>query len=417
MPAADRVLGFIQFLRQHGLRVSVGQSLDFHRALTYVDATDRQLFYAAARCVLVSRHADEPLFSSLFARYWLDGRQFEPPQVSVPRPAASSNPASDREMADEQEALATLQLLIDADEENLEEAEQDSASASSDQIATFSAVEVLRRKDFAELSAQELAEVRRLIAELRWAPASRRQRRTRRARKGNRTDPRRALRESLGHGGEVLIIPRRTPRRKTRSLVLVCDISGSMARYTALLLRFLHAVRQGRGGVETFVFGTRLTRVTRQLRARDTDQALAAVAAQVLDWGGGTRIGASLAHFNRRWARRVLGHDAVVVVISDGWDRGDPATLGIELAHLQRMAYRLVWLNPLLGVEGYQPLTRGMRAAMPYIDDFLAAHNLASLEALAAFLADLDQRRPERGQQNRESEYPVSTGNATLPAG
>ncbi len=243
----------------------------------------------------------------------------------------------------------------------------------------------------------EVAEVRRLIAELRWQSATRKLRRTKRASKGPHPDPRRALRESLARGGELITLPRRTPRRKARPLVLICDISGSMERYTSLLLRFLHALRQGRGSVETFVFGTRLTRITRQLRVRATDAALAGVAHEVIDWGGGTRIGDSLATFNRRWGRRVLGHDATVVIISDGWDRGDPSVLSAELAHLQRLSRRLIWLNPLLGLAGYEPLTRGMRAALPYIDDFLAAHNLASLQQLAQFLQNLDDQRPERG--------------------
>jgi uncharacterized protein len=268
-----------------------------------------------------------------------------------------------------------------------------------DQIAAYSAIEVLRQKDFSGLKPHEIAEVRRLIAELRWRAATRKLRRTRRAAKGPHPDLRRALRENLSHGGELLTLPRRTPRRKARPLVLICDISGSMERYTSLLLRFLHAVRQGRGGVETFVFGTRLTRITRQLRRRDTDAALAEVSSEVVDFGGGTRIGDSLATFNRRWGRRVLGHDATVVIISDGWDRGEPGVLTAELAHLQRLSHRLIWLNPLLGLAGYEPLTRGMRAALPFIDDFLASHNLASLEALAEFLQDLDDRRPERGHR------------------
>jgi uncharacterized protein with von Willebrand factor type A (vWA) domain len=151
--------------------------------------------------------------------------------------------------------------------------------------------------------------------------------------------------------------------------------------------------------VETFVFGTRLTRITHQLRVRDTDAAIAEVAGEVIDWGGGTRIGDALAAFNRHWGRRVLGHGATVVIISDGWDRGDPEVLASEMAHLQRLAHRLIWLNPLLGLAGYEPLTRGMRAALPFVDDFLASHNLASLQQLAEFLQSLDDHRPERGHR------------------
>jgi uncharacterized protein with von Willebrand factor type A (vWA) domain len=293
-----------------------------------------------------------------------------------------------------------VQLLVDMPES---EGDADDGAGEGDgdmdSIAAYSAAEVLRQKDFSHLEASEIAEVRRLIAELRWKAATRKLRRTKRSAKGPHFDPRRALRENLAKGGEIITLPRRTPRRKPRPLVLICDISGSMERYTSLLLRFLHALRQGRGGVETFVFGTRLTRITHQLRVRDTDAAIAEVAGEVIDWGGGTRIGDALAAFNRHWGRRVLGHGATVVIISDGWDRGDPEVLASEMAHLQRLAHRLIWLNPLLGLAGYEPLTRGMRAALPFVDDFLASHNLASLQQLAEFLQSLDDHRPERGHR------------------
>ena len=407
MSLAEGALGFVRVLREAGIRVSVGQALDLHRAFSLVDTTDREVLYFAARAVLLSRHSEEPLFSALFAHYWLDYRELERPSAGVPRPAEARPPAEEAAQQEpDHHAVPAVRLVLDT-EEDLgsagDDPDQHKTRSDGDTVATYSASEVLRRKDFGELTPQELAEIRRLIAELRWKPATHRQRRMRRARKGPRIDPRRAMRESLANGGELLVLPRRTHRRKTRPLVLLCDISGSMARYTSMLLRFLHAVRQGRGAVETFVFGTRMTRVTRQLRFRDTDLALNAVATEVLDWGGGTRIGDCFSDFNRHWGRRVLGHDAVVVVISDGWDRGDPVILSREMAHLQRLSYRLVWLNPLLGVSGYQPLTRGMRAAMPHIDDFLAAHNLQSLETLAAFLSDLDEHRPVRSHSRSET--------------
>jgi uncharacterized protein with von Willebrand factor type A (vWA) domain len=181
---------------------------------------------------------------------------------------------------------------------------------------------------------------------------------------------------------------------RRRPLVLLCDVSGSMERYSRLLLIFAHAVAR-REDVETFVFSTRLTRITRLLRHRDIDRALEQVGKQVHDFSGGTRIGDAIAVFNRRWARRVLGHGAVVIVISDGWDRGDPARLEQELERLRRMSYRLIWLNPLLGSEGYEPVTRGMAAALPHCDDFLPAHNLEALDELGRLLATLD-RRPVR---------------------
>jgi uncharacterized protein with von Willebrand factor type A (vWA) domain len=193
----------------------------------------------------------------------------------------------------------------------------------------------------------------------------------------------------------------RAPKLKRRSLVVLCDISGSMDRYSRLFLHFLHALERNLHGVEVFVFSTRLTRITRDLAHRDPDIALAHVATGVQDWSGGTRIGDAIATFNRDWSRRVLDRGAIVLVISDGWDRGEPEVLSSEMARLQRNAYRLIWLNPLLGGEGYEPLTRGLRAALPYVDDFLPVHNLASLEDLARLLNGIQDVRPERGTQKR----------------
>jgi uncharacterized protein len=204
------------------------------------------------------------------------------------------------------------------------------------------------------------------------------------------------LRGSLRHGGIPLELRRQKRKIRTRPLVVICDISGSMDRYARLLLRFVHALGQGLENTEVFVFGTRLTRITRELRKRDVDTALTQVVGSVEDWSGGTRIGEAIKAFNYQWARRVLRSGATVVVISDGWDRGDPELLGREMARLQRSCRRLIWLNPLLGAPGYQPLTQGMRAAMPYIDEFLPIHNLQSLEALADLLSQVEDEPPVR---------------------
>ena len=184
----------------------------------------------------------------------------------------------------------------------------------------------------------------------------------------------------------------RTHKLRPRPLVVLCDISGSMERYSRLLLQFVYSMTAGLRDVESFVFGTRLTRITRLLRNRDIDEAITDVGRQVLDWGGGTRIGEALKEFNFNWGRRVLGHGAIVLLISDGWDRGEPELIGRETARLHRTCHRLIWLNPLLGHEGYQPLTRGLQAALPHVDDFLPVHNLHSLEQLGKVLADIAQR-------------------------
>jgi len=190
----------------------------------------------------------------------------------------------------------------------------------------------------------------------------------------------------------------RNPKERMRPLVLICDISGSMDRYARLLLRFVHALEHGLDAVEVFVFGTRLTRITRELRRRDVDQAIADVVATVDDWSGGTRIGEAIKDFNYQWSRRVLRSGATVVVISDGWDRGDPWLLGAEMAKLQRSCRRVIWLNPLLGAPGYQPLTQGIRAALPFVDHFLPIHNLRSLEGLAQLLSAVGDTAPVRSQ-------------------
>ena len=309
-------------------------------------------------------------------------------------PAQSPRPRG--EGGEDRTATAERMLLLAGDDDALDDGDPGMVDASEGQAVAYSAIEALRHRDFAHLTPRELAEMRRLLADLAFTPPLRRLRRSEAARGGPLLDLRRVARRNLRYGGEVLVLPRRRRKQRPRPLALLCDVSGSMDRYTRLLLRFLHATTQGLEGVETFVFGTRLTRITYQLRLRDPDCALDEVTRDVLDFAGGTRIGEAVATFNRRWARRVLGRGALAVIISDGWDRGDPALLAAEMAHLQRSCHLLVWLNPLLGLEGYQPLTRGMSTALPYVDLFLSAHNLASLEALAAMLSRIASERPER---------------------
>jgi len=263
------------------------------------------------------------------------------------------------------------------------------------EAAGYSAVEMLRRKDFDTLTEEEMRQVRLLIASMRIPAARRRSRRYQRG-GSSRIDLRRLLRTSLRFDGEPMLLSWRSPRIKPRPLVLLCDISGSMERYSRVVLNFAYALEHGAQKVEAFVFATRLTRITRQLASHDPDLALDRVLHSVADWSGGTRIGEAIELFNRRYARRVLGHGATVVVISDGWDRGDPARLRWAVARLQRACHRLIWMSPLLGTPDYAPLTLGLQAALPYVDDFLPAHNLASLEALGRLLHDVNERRPVR---------------------
>jgi uncharacterized protein with von Willebrand factor type A (vWA) domain len=256
---------------------------------------------------------------------------------------------------------------------------------------SYSAREVSRTKDFAEFSEQELIDAKAMLDRLQWEPGSRLTRRWT-AGSGNTADFRRMIRANLRYGGEPLEIKTKQRKQKRRSLVLLCDISGSMERYSRMLLHFMHTLAGGIPRCETFLFATRLTRITRELASRGAAEAMLKISRQVSDWSGGTRIGEVLRVFNVAWARRTLGHGAVVLIISDGWDRGDPELLRREIARLRRTCHRLIWLNPLLGSREYQPLTRGMRTALPLIDDFLPVHNLESLEALAEHLNTLKPR-------------------------
>jgi uncharacterized protein with von Willebrand factor type A (vWA) domain len=243
-------------------------------------------------------------------------------------------------------------------------------------------------------------------------------RRTRRYQRGNRgrLHLRRVMRDNLRYGGDVLTLAYRTHVVHPRPLVVLCDISGSMERYSRMLLHFIHSLTHNWTGVdvEAFAFGTRLTRITHHLRHKDVDESLDELGRQVKDWSGGTRIGEAIKAFNLRWVRRVLGRGAVVLIISDGWDRGDSKVLAGEMALLQRSAYRVMWLNPMLGTPGYEPRQQGMAAAMPFVDDFLPGGNLASLEQLANTLSSISMQRPERRQHVRLSQLAELTANPPL---
>ena len=266
--------------------------------------------------------------------------------------------------------------------------------------ATFSQDEMLRRRDFAALTAGEIAQAERVIARLTWNTGFRRTRRWKSG-DGPTLDLGRLVRANARHGGEMVTLPRRQRTQASRPLILICDVSGSMEPYTRMLLLFAHALAVRGGRVEVFVFSTRLTRVTRQFAVSSAQAALSRVRDAVRDWSGGTRIGQAIRSFNTSWARRVLRHQPIVLVISDGWDLGEPELLAREMAWLQRSVYRLIWLNPLIGSQDYAPLTRGLQAALPFVDDFLSARNISSIEALAQHLESLGTRESPRGKRGR----------------
>jgi uncharacterized protein with von Willebrand factor type A (vWA) domain len=385
---------FGRLLRGLGLDVNPGRMIDLVHALNYIEVGRKVDFYHAVRGLLVHRREDIPLFDEAFDAFWrkpADGwttldlrvmgerKRLRQPLFTAPplrQPPAMTLSEEDDQPRDGEPPVVQVTL-------------------------TYSAREALRYKDFAALTGEELDEIKHLIATLVWQLG---ERRTRRKQPGHSLllDLRRTLRGNMQYGGEVIEWAYREPKVKPRPLVIIADISGSMERYARLLLHFIYSLTAGlHQPVESFVFSTRLTCITRQLHERDIDQAVREVARAVPDWSGGTRIGEALKTFNFDWGRRVLGRGAVALLISDGWDRGDADLLRMEMARLQRSCHRLIWLNPLLGSPEYEPLTRGMQTALPYIDDFLPIHNLASLEDLARRLSDLDQRLPTRRQQVR----------------
>jgi uncharacterized protein with von Willebrand factor type A (vWA) domain len=358
-------------LREAGLEVGPGRLADALTALDHVDIARQNDVYWSLRTTLVARFEELDPFDRAFRAWFLRSPVVPPTRVrsaSRPQPAGTPTGRADPVRGDAEHA-PTERLEIG-----------------------WSAMEVLRRRDFASMTPEELARARALITQLATARPRRRSRRLRSDPSGRELDLRRLVRRSLATGGEP--IERRFRRRVEvpRKLVVLCDVSGSMEAYTRGLLLFLHAAVAAGRGAEVFAFGTRLTRLSGALRTRDPEQALGAAADAVVDWASGTRIGASLKAFNDEWGRRALSRGAVVVIVSDGWERQDPELVGREMARLARAAYAVVWVNPLKGNIDYQPLAAGMRAALPHIDRFLAGHNIASLEELGDALSALDRR-------------------------
>jgi uncharacterized protein len=362
-------------MRAGGARVGIDALLGAHRALAAVDASDPEEAYFALRSALCSRRDDLSVFEAAFQSWFAPAP--EEPGESPPQP-----PEALRDVA----SLVLPRIVVPRGESpsppwrDLEPVP-----------AAWSDVELLRSKDFADYTEEERRLARRIMVSLARRGPLRRSRRTRAARRRGppphaaRPDLRRTIRASLRHGGEPVERHWRERAERQRPLVLVCDVSGSMEPYARMMLQYMQACVAARRRVEAFVFGTRLTRVTSELRGRDPDRALERATSATEDWSGGTRIGEALATLNREHGRR-LGRGSIVVLLSDGWDRGDPARLSEEMARLRRCAHRVVWLNPLKAHPEYEPLTRGMQAALPYVDDFLAGSSLASLEELAELM-------------------------------
>jgi uncharacterized protein with von Willebrand factor type A (vWA) domain len=374
------LLVFGRLLRRLGIDVHVGRMIDVTDALQHVDLASRDEVYYTCRALLVHRHDQLAVFDRAFDMFWRAQLGQSTTVRGAPRPADGNR---GRESRGEWPADGRVDPA-------------DEGTSSPALLQTWSDVGSLAEKDFGEFTAEEVMRARLALDRLEWNPGERRTRRWVPGR-GSRVDLRRAIARSLRTGGDVITLPRRTRRIRPRPIVLLCDVSGSMERYSRMLLHFAHALTGRQRRVEAFLFSTELTRITMPLRARRITEAVSAVAKAVPDWSGGTRIGAALRQFHQQWTRRALRGGPVVLLISDGWDRGDPEMLREQVARLQRSCHRLIWLNPLIGTVGYEPLTRGLQAALPFVDDFLPARTLTNLADLAIHLNALSGRSKRTG--------------------
>ena len=380
---------FARLLRVGDLDVTPTQMTDWLQALRLIDLSRKDDFKEVSRAMLVRRRSHLDWFDAAFELFW---------QARDPNQLNELEMGLMLQRETRKQKRTSVQGLASEDDDAADSGRRRRSAIWSDR-------EALGRKDFADLTVEESEQIKRMMARMSWQLETRLSRRHIADPRGALVDLRRTLRKSLDSGGELIDLAFRKQRRRRRPLVVLCDVSGSMEAYSRLLLHFIYAIshcrraEQGLAKVESFVFGTRLTRISQYLKTRDIDRALTEATRQIEDWGGGTRTGESLKEFNYVWSRRVLGRGAVVMIISDGWDRGDIDLLGREMERLQRSCHRLIWLNPLLGSPTYEPLTRGMRAALPHVDDFLPVHNLRSLEQLGDLLASLRGGRVGQAQR------------------
>lgn len=379
---ADNVIGFARALRVAGLPIGPGATIDALRAMRLIDIGNRHDLFTTLESIFVKRREHALVFAHAFDLFFRreQGNIHMLDSVPLPREAQKPPPPAARRV---QEAFAqsrSVDMPPDVEEKNVQ--------------LSVSDREVLQSKDFAQMSAAEIAEVSRAIANMKLPQAELRTRRFSSDARGQRIDMRRTLRGSLRTGGEIVKLHRLGRIDKPAPIVALLDISGSMTDYTRLFLQFLHAITDARKRVSVFLFGTRLTNVTRAMRARDPDEALAACSASVEDWAGGTRIATSLHNFNKQWSRRVLGQGAIVLMISDGLEREADERLEFEMDRLHRSCRRLIWLNPLLRYDGFEAKAQGIKMMLPHVDEFRPVHNLKSMEKLIEALSSpLTSRR------------------------
>jgi uncharacterized protein with von Willebrand factor type A (vWA) domain len=378
---AANIVHFVRLLRAAGLRLGPGKAIDAVRAVEMAGIRRRDDLYWTLFSVLVNRRDQRDLFDQAFHIFWRDPKILERMMsLMLPQAEGSADPKK------KDLSQRVRQAMLPGQGERPQQ-EGEPKEVEIDATLTFSAQELLQKKDFAEMTTEELDAARAALARIEWPFRPQKTRRLRADPRGHRIDLRASLQASLRSGGTLIPLKRRSAGLRPPPLVVLCDISGSMSQYSRMFLHFMHALTNDRTRVYSFLFGTRLTNVTRLLRQRDVDKALAAVSEKVPDWSGGTRIGTTLEEFNRLWSRRVLAQGAVVLLVTDGLDREGGSGLAREMERLHKSCRRLIWLNPLLRWEGFEPKAAGIRAILPHVDDFRPVHNLSSIADLAAALS------------------------------
>jgi uncharacterized protein with von Willebrand factor type A (vWA) domain len=385
------IMYFARVLRNAGIPIGPGKVMDALRAVIAVGVANREDFYWTLHAVFVDRHDRHDLFDQAFRIFWRGPRISERGQ-SVRQPTIGGDDENGTGETIARRIAEALRIATTAAETKDVSPDEE---IQLDAAMTWSRTEVLRHKDFEKMTADEIGAARKEIAKMRLAIADVPTRRYRANPAGQRADMRATLRAALRFGGDFIPLKKRSIRRRPPPLVAICDISGSMERYSRMLIHFLHAITGVRGRVDTFLFGTRLTNVTRWLRYKDVDVAFEKLGAAVDDWSGGTRIGRCVGEFNRNWSRRVLGQGAIVLLITDGLDRDAGEGLNKEMERLRKSCRRLIWLNPLLRYEQFEPKSVGIRAIMPHVDEFRSAHNLDSLSDVVAALNEKGAGRYE----------------------
>ena len=391
---AQNITHFARALRKAGLPIGTGRVVDAIHAVQAAGFTGKRDFYWTLHACFVNRPEHRTVFAQVFRLYWRDPRYMEH-MMAMMLPAMRG--VQEERKADAGEKRAAEALLDGVERDQPEKAEQEGETGIEiDATQTASSEERLRNLDFEQMSTDEIAQAKRLLAQLTLPVKPIESRRGQASHLGNRIDRARTLRLAMRQGGELHDIALRRPKPRWPNLVALCDISGSMSQYSRIILHFLHTVSNakgaGRARVHAFTFGTRLTNITRHLHQRDVDAALAAAGSEARDWEGGTRIGDCLHQFNRDWSRRVMGQGSVVLLITDGLERGSPELLEIEIERLHLLSKRLIWLNPLLRWDGFAPKAQGVRTMLPHVDSFRAGHSIASLADLANVISQPDDQ-------------------------